>query len=64
MGVLAGALNSPAAAIVAVPLWLAAVFSGARSIYYHVIKARRAQLARLTENLAALAAELVPRKLG
>jgi hypothetical protein len=28
-----------------------------------VIKARRAQLARLTENLAALATELVPRKL-
>jgi len=64
MGVLAGALHSPAAAVVAVPLWLATVFSGARSIYYYVIKARRTQLARLTENLAALAAELVPRRLG
>jgi predicted Ser/Thr protein kinase len=59
MGVLAGALHTPAAAIVAVPLWLATVFSGARSIYYYVIKARRAQLERLTDQLAALAAQLV-----
>jgi len=63
MGVLAGALHSPAAAVVAVPLWLAAVFSGARSIYYYVIKARREQLARLTDQLAQLAAQLVPRRL-
>jgi len=63
MGVLAGALNSPAAAIVAVPLWIATVFSGARSIYYYVIKARRAQLARLSDQLAQLAAQLVPQRL-
>ena len=63
MGVLAGALHSPAAAIVAVPLWIATVFSGARSIYYYVIKARRAQLARLSDQLAELAAQLVPRRL-
>jgi len=61
--VLAGALHRPGAMIVAVPLWLATVFSGSRSIYHYMVKARRAQLARLTENLAALAAELVPRRL-
>jgi hypothetical protein len=63
MGVLAGALHTPAAAVVAVPLWLAAVFSGARSIYHYTIKARRAQLAQLTDRLAALAAQLVPGRL-
>jgi len=61
--VLSAALHRPEAMIVAVPLWLAAVFSGTRSIYHYMVKARRAQLARLTENLAALAAELVPRRL-
>jgi len=63
MGVLAGALHAPGAAIVAVPLWIATVFSGARSIYYYVIKSRRAQLARLSDQLAQLAAQLVPQRL-
>jgi hypothetical protein len=63
MGVLAGALHTPAAALVAVPLWLGAVFAGSRSIYYHMIKGRRGQLAKLTDELTALAAELVPRRL-
>ena len=62
-GIIGGAMNAPQALIVAVPLWLAAVFSGTRSIYFHAVRARQAQLARLTENLAALAAELVPRRL-
>mgnify|MGYP001590631848 CR=1 FL=1 len=62
-GILGGALHRPEALIVAVPLWLATVFSGSRSIYFYMVKGRRAQLARLTENLAALAAELVPRRL-
>jgi hypothetical protein len=62
-GILGGALQMPSALLVAVPLWLATVFAGTRSIYFHTVKARRAQLARLTENLAALAAELVPRRL-
>jgi hypothetical protein len=64
MGVLAGALHAPAAAVVAVPLWLATVFSGARSIYWHVVRGRHAQLVRLSDELTSLAASLVPRALG
>jgi hypothetical protein len=63
MGVLAGALHTPAAAVVAVPLWLATVFAGARSIYHYTIKGRHAQLARLADQLAGLAAQLVPQRL-
>jgi hypothetical protein len=61
--VLSAALHRPEAMIVAVPLWLAAVFSGTRSIYHYMVKARRAQLARLTDQLAQLAAQLVPLRL-
>ena len=63
MGVTLGALHSPVAAVVAVPLWLATAFFGARSIYVYTIKGRHAQLVRLTEQLAQLAAQLVPQRL-
>jgi hypothetical protein len=62
-GGLAGGMHSPVAALVALPFWLGAVYAGARSIYFYSVKRRRAQLARLTDQLAALAAQLVPLRL-
>jgi predicted Ser/Thr protein kinase len=63
LGVLAGGLHSPVAAFVAVPFWLGAVYAGARSMFFYSVRRRRAQLARLTEQLAELAAQVVPARL-
>jgi predicted Ser/Thr protein kinase len=62
-GGLAGGMHSPLAALVALPFWLGTVYAGARSIYYYSVKRRRAQLARLTDQLADLAAQVVPLRL-
>jgi serine/threonine protein kinase len=63
LGILAGGLHAPVAALVAAPLWLVAVFSGARSAYYYSVKRRRTQLAQLADRLTDLAQDLVPARL-
>ena len=63
LGILAGGLHAPMAALVAAPLWFAAVFSGARSAYYYSVKRRRAQLSQLADRLESLAQDLVPARL-
>jgi hypothetical protein len=56
-------LQAPAVLIAAVPLWIAAVFSGARSIYYYNTRSRQRQLEGLADRLAALARQLAPASL-
>jgi len=56
LGIMGGALHSPAAALIAAPLWLVAVFSGARSLYFHSVRRKSRQLAQLVARLAGLAA--------
>jgi len=64
MAIFGGAMHSPLAGVAMLPLWFIAAFSGARSIYFHIVRNRHAQLAQLADDLAALAAELVPRRLA
>ena len=58
MGVLAGAMHAPAAALVAVPLWLASVFATARSVYYYGTRRKQRELEGLADRLASLAAQV------
>jgi hypothetical protein len=46
--------------IAAVPLWVAAVFSGARSIYHYSTRSRHRQLEALADRLAGLVRQLTP----
>ena len=63
LGGIAGGLHSPLAALIALPFWFGTVYAGARSIYFYSVKRRRLQLARLTDQLADLAVQLVPLRL-
>jgi serine/threonine protein kinase len=63
LGVLAGQLG-PAAAVAAVPLWLAGVFAVSRSAYYYTVRRRDRQLAALADRLAVVAQDLALRPQG
>jgi serine/threonine protein kinase len=54
MGIIAGGLHAPGAAGVAAVLWVAAVLSGARSVFHYSAKRRTDQLERLINRLAEL----------
>jgi serine/threonine protein kinase len=60
MGALFGGLGLPgAAAIIAVPAWLAIVYGIARSGYHYAVKRREKKFRQLVDNLVSLAEELI-----
>jgi len=60
VGVAIEGLQAPAVLFAAVPLWIAAVFSSARSIYHYSTRSRHRQLEALADRLVALARQLMP----
>ena len=58
-GLIGGGIMAPAAAVFLIPAWLALTYGIARSSYYYSVKRREKKLLALTENLAALARELI-----
>jgi serine/threonine protein kinase len=58
-GLIGGGLLAPAAAGVLIPLWLTIVYGIARTSYHYAVKRRERKLLAVTENLAALARELI-----
>ena len=58
-GLIGSGLVAPAAAAVVIPLWLTVVYGIARSSYHYAVKRRERKLLEVTENLAALARELI-----
>ena len=57
-----GSLHNPAAIPVLVPLWLTAVFAGARSWFYYSAKDRASELQGLVDRLAELALDVIPQR--
>jgi hypothetical protein len=60
-GIFGGVLHlaGPAMALI-IPLWLAATFATARTVFHSKVKRRTEELERLADRLAALTRELVP----
>jgi len=61
IGVGMGVLHSPLSLVALIPMWLATVFSIARTSYHYVAKGRARTLETLADRLEQLVAELVPR---
>jgi len=53
-------LEAPAALIAAIPLWIATIFAGTRSVYHYTVGGRRRELETLADRLAELARQLAP----
>jgi hypothetical protein len=58
-GLIGGGVLPPQAAIFVIPAWLLLTFGVARSSYHYSVRRREKKLLALTENLAALARELI-----